>query len=131
MTDVTRRGGKKAIVALAQRLAVILHRIWIDSSEFHCASRSIQQPPKKGGSLSSALAQEHPSRRRRTRRVRREPGSALAGRCSDVRLHPSDPIMWRPFAPISERRESPARRHRFIAGSGTSVMKELDTISPR
>jgi hypothetical protein len=56
MTDVTRRGGKKAIVALAQRLAVILHRIWIDSSEFHCASRSIQQPPKKGGSLSSAGA---------------------------------------------------------------------------
>ena len=30
-----RRGMKKAIVALARRLAVILHRIWIDGTEFH------------------------------------------------------------------------------------------------
>ena len=29
-----RRGGKKAIVALARRLAVILHRMWIDATEF-------------------------------------------------------------------------------------------------
>ena len=29
-----RRGGKKAIVALARRLAVILHRMWIDGSQF-------------------------------------------------------------------------------------------------
>src|SRR5689334_20277835 len=29
-----RRGLKKAIVALARRLAVILHRIWVDGSEF-------------------------------------------------------------------------------------------------
>jgi transposase len=29
-----RRGMKKAIVALARRLAVILHRIWIDGTEF-------------------------------------------------------------------------------------------------
>ena len=29
-----RRGGKKAIVALARRLAVILHRMWTDGSEF-------------------------------------------------------------------------------------------------
>ncbi|MGA9300797.1 MAG: IS110 family transposase, partial [Bradyrhizobium sp.] len=29
-----RRGAKKAIVALARRLAVILHRMWIDGSEF-------------------------------------------------------------------------------------------------
>ena len=28
------RGMKKAIVALARRLAVILHRIWIDGTEF-------------------------------------------------------------------------------------------------
>ena len=28
------RGMKKAIVALARRLAVILHRIWVDGSEF-------------------------------------------------------------------------------------------------
>ena len=29
-----RRGMKKAIVALARRLAVILHRIWVDGTEF-------------------------------------------------------------------------------------------------
>ena len=29
-----RRGMKKAIVALARRLAVIMHRIWVDRTEF-------------------------------------------------------------------------------------------------
>ena len=28
------RGMKKAIVALARRLAVIMHRIWVDGTEF-------------------------------------------------------------------------------------------------
>ena len=32
-----RRGMKKAIVALARRLAVILHRIWVDGTEFRWA----------------------------------------------------------------------------------------------
>ncbi len=31
------RGMKKAIVALARRLAVIMHRIWIDGTEFRRA----------------------------------------------------------------------------------------------
>jgi hypothetical protein len=32
---IARHGGmKKAIVALARRLAVIMHRIWVDSTEF-------------------------------------------------------------------------------------------------
>jgi transposase len=34
MKIARRRGMKKAIVALARRLAVILHRIWVDGSEF-------------------------------------------------------------------------------------------------
>jgi transposase len=34
MKIAKRRGMKKAIVALARRLAVILHRIWVDGSEF-------------------------------------------------------------------------------------------------
>jgi transposase len=29
-----RRGAKKAIVALARRLADVLHRMWIDGTEF-------------------------------------------------------------------------------------------------
>jgi hypothetical protein len=28
---------KKAIIALARRLAVIMHRIWVDGTEFHWA----------------------------------------------------------------------------------------------
>jgi transposase len=34
MLIASRRGMKKAIVALARRLAVILHRIWVDGTEF-------------------------------------------------------------------------------------------------
>jgi transposase len=34
MQVARRRGGKKAIVALARRLAVILHRMWVDGSQF-------------------------------------------------------------------------------------------------
>jgi transposase len=32
--DCQDRGLKKAIVALARRLAVIMHRIWVDGTEF-------------------------------------------------------------------------------------------------
>ena len=34
MQIARRRGMKRAIVALARRLAVIMHRIWIDGTEF-------------------------------------------------------------------------------------------------
>jgi transposase len=34
MQIVRRRGMKKAIVALARRLAVVMHRIWVDGAEF-------------------------------------------------------------------------------------------------
>jgi transposase len=34
MQIARRRGMKKAIVALARRLAVIMHRIWINGTEF-------------------------------------------------------------------------------------------------
>jgi len=34
MTIAKRRGMKRAIVALARRLAVIMHRIWVDGTEF-------------------------------------------------------------------------------------------------
>ena len=34
MQIASRRGMKKAIVALARRLAVIMHRIWVDGTEF-------------------------------------------------------------------------------------------------
>ena len=34
MQIARRRGMKKAIVALARRLALIMHRIWVDGTEF-------------------------------------------------------------------------------------------------
>jgi transposase len=34
MQIARRRGMKKANVALARRLAVILHRVWVDGTEF-------------------------------------------------------------------------------------------------
>ena len=34
MQIAKRRGMKKAIVALARRLAVVMHRIWVDGTEF-------------------------------------------------------------------------------------------------
>ena len=33
------RGLKKAIVALARRLAVIMHRIWVDGTEFRWTNK--------------------------------------------------------------------------------------------
>ena len=36
-----RRGMKKAIVALARRSAVIMHRIWVDGTEFRCTREAV------------------------------------------------------------------------------------------
>jgi transposase len=36
-----RRGLYKAIVALARRLAVIMHRLWSDGTEFHWTEEGI------------------------------------------------------------------------------------------
>ena len=41
MQIARRRGMKKAIVALARRLAVVLHRIWVDDSEFRWTRETV------------------------------------------------------------------------------------------
>jgi transposase len=41
MKIARRRGTKKAVVALARRLAVIMHRIWVDGSEFRWTREQI------------------------------------------------------------------------------------------
>ena len=41
MQVARRRGKKKAIVALARRLAVIMHRIWIDGTEFRWTREAV------------------------------------------------------------------------------------------
>jgi transposase len=41
MQIARRRGMKKAIVALARRLAVIMHRIWVDGTEFRWSKKAV------------------------------------------------------------------------------------------
>jgi hypothetical protein len=47
MQIARRRGMKKAIVALARRLALIMHRIWVDGTEFRWTREpaSVDHPP--------------------------------------------------------------------------------------
>jgi transposase len=40
-----RRGMRRAIVAVARRLAVVLHRMWVDGSEFRWSRHSAAVPP--------------------------------------------------------------------------------------
>jgi hypothetical protein len=47
------RGTKKAIVALARRLAVIMHRIWVDGTDF--------QNQEGGRSVRTGQDQIHPT----------------------------------------------------------------------
>ena len=39
-----RRGMRRAIVAVARRLAVVLHRMWVDGSEFRCRKDTTTVP---------------------------------------------------------------------------------------
>ena len=41
---VQRRGMRRAIVAVARRLAVVLHRMWVDGSEFRWSKDSAAVP---------------------------------------------------------------------------------------
>ena len=50
MQIARRRGMKKAIVALARRLAVIMHRIWVDGTEFRWTRDSRAQHENRIGS---------------------------------------------------------------------------------
>ena len=48
MQIARRRGMKKAIVALARRLAVIMHRIWVDGTEFRWTKESARHENRAG-----------------------------------------------------------------------------------
>lgn len=101
-----RAGMKKAKVALARKLAVVLHRTWVDGASFVSACRTIQlqtQPRRGDREVSGKVATPPPFPKR----------SPVAGTmdgvgpvyCS-VALRPrvtdwpasssSDPIRWRP-----------------------------------
>jgi transposase len=53
MQIVRRRGMKKAIVALARRLAVIMHRIWVDGTEFRWTKEQMQSQHDNRAHLNS------------------------------------------------------------------------------
>ena len=62
MQIARRRGMKKAIVALARRLAVIMHRMWVDGTEFRWTREQPRQQHDNrarsypiGGNSSSTL----------------------------------------------------------------------------
>ena len=57
MQIARRRGMKKAIVALARRLAVIMHRIWVDSTEF----RTQKGLPRACSGHQTKCARQHSS----------------------------------------------------------------------
>jgi hypothetical protein len=42
MKLAAKRGHKRAVVAVARKLAVIMHRMWIDGSRFRFSSRDEQ-----------------------------------------------------------------------------------------
>jgi hypothetical protein len=44
MRVAQRRGLRRAIVAVARRLAVVLHRMWVDGSEFRWSKDSAAAP---------------------------------------------------------------------------------------
>ena len=50
MQIARRRGMKKAIVALARRLAVIMHRIWVDGTEFRWTREGRGEHDSRAGS---------------------------------------------------------------------------------
>ena len=52
-----KRGHKRAVVAVARKLAVIMHRMWMDGSEFRfSAGEPAPKPAKKGARLALATA---------------------------------------------------------------------------
>src|SRR6516165_3265197 len=98
------RGMKKAIVALARRLAVIMHRIWIDGTEFR--PEKLRRP--KGRSASKAIGGNSSSTKRWNnvpRGTRDEVSSHVCldlsfsrrkGRSKDCSTLSSDPMMEGP-----------------------------------
>jgi transposase len=60
-----RRGMKRAKVALARKLATVLHRMWVDGTDFHFGKEARRPPPHNckqvSGQGSGALPSEVPS----------------------------------------------------------------------
>ena len=55
MRIAAKRGHKRAVVAVARKLAVIMHRMWLDGSEFRFAAPDGREG-STGASKTTALA---------------------------------------------------------------------------
>ena len=118
MQIARRRGLKKAIVALARRLAVIMHRIWVDGTEFRWTRSKSQQPhetrtgsnPIGGNSSSTERWNDVPrgTMDEVSSHVRLDlPSLCRQGRPLDCSASSSDPMMEGPWCRF--RREARAR----------------------
>lgn len=51
-----KRGHKRAVVAVARKLAVVMHRMWVDSTEFHFSDSAEGAKEMQRGGTAAALA---------------------------------------------------------------------------
>ena len=62
-----KRGHKRAVVAAARKLAIVMHRMWLDGTEFHFSERSGAANDKQ----QESRRRHSPSRNRRSGERRR------------------------------------------------------------
>jgi hypothetical protein len=105
MQIARRRGMKKAIVALARRLAVTMHRIWVDGTEFRSRGRHCG-----GGGKSERLTPNG-------RLEKRTCGDCIGGpRCENRGLLPSRADVDRRDPQHGE--QLPGLHHTMFGGQG-------------
>ena len=117
MQIARRRGMKKAIVALARRLAVIMHRIWVDGTEFRWTREQAvgqhenraRSNPIGGNSSSTQWWKDVPrgTMDQVSPHVRLNLPSVTEGRGKDCSASSSNPMMEGPWCRF--RREARAR----------------------
>jgi hypothetical protein len=118
MQIARRRGMKKAIVALARRLAVILHRIWVDGTEFRWTREQTAQQHENRAGL-DPIGGNSSSTERWNEVPRAELSNALQNRLQNVAGKETYVIeikainTWgRRFPPAAPVSSCPARTHR-------------------
>jgi len=101
MEVAKRRGVKRAKVALARKLATVLHRMWVDGTPSAGARR--QQQPDDHDEVSGGRPPTLLKSRRRDERTGKAANNPVAGGSGhpprvlrSARRLLSDPIMWRP-----------------------------------
>jgi hypothetical protein len=121
MQIARRRGMKKAIVPLARRLAVIMHRIWVDGSEFRWTREAVAnmrlQESKATGGNSSSTAWWHDAPR----------GTMSRARASLRNWHQG------PFSalPSDERRIQATKRTHLIQQHRHAAVDSLKVLDPQ